>query len=133
MANLIAFNKMARISLIATLCLVLQSCYVQQYWFMVTNTKSGNVCIDGFELASTDPYAQQVGKSIYARYGENEGEKVFYSSEDPDPYTISSGCELINSTTTPNANLIISVEFYKNVIEPEYLGIPPKPDPNTIF
>ena len=94
---------------------------------MVTNTAAGNVCIENLQLAVTDPYAQQVGKIIYARYGVNEGEKLLYSN----PGRENLGCHEITANDAPVPNLIISVEFYKEVIEPEYLGTAPEPATNT--
>ena len=118
-------SKYFRILLICIASLILQSCTFPIYWFMVTNTASGNVCVEDFELSAVDPYAQKVSKILYARYGENGGEKFMFSNTDTSFYR----CDRadLSSIGAPKSNLIISVEFYKNVIEPEYLGINTNP------
>jgi hypothetical protein len=80
----------------------------------------GNLCVEDFQLSITDPYALKVSKILYARYGEGSGEKKMYAG------TIagSSACDKLNEYDAPRPNLIISVEFYKTVIEPEYLALP---------
>lgn len=125
------FNIFFKFILIFGLSLVLQSCSIPQYWFMVSNTNSGNVCVEELELAVSDPYAQTVAKILYARYGSNGGERTMYSNS----VSNSSSCIYAESIYDgiPKANLIISVEFYKEVIEPEYLGTAPEPATNTTF
>jgi hypothetical protein len=125
---MLKIKKYFNAALILCACLVLQSCSSYTYWFMVTNTQSGNLCVEGFELDVTDPYALKVSKILYARYGEKEGEKRMYSGSEGGKAT---ACENIPEYKAPMPNLIISVDFYKEVIEPEYLGTAPKPGTNT--
>lgn len=125
--TMLKIKKYFNATLIIFVFLLLQSCSVVSYWFMVTNTAAGNVCIENLQLALTDPYAQQVGKIIYSRYGVEEGEKPLYSN----PGRENLACNEITANDAPVPNLIISVEFYKEVIEPEYLGTAPKPATNT--
>jgi hypothetical protein len=103
----------------------LQSCSYPDYWFMVTNTKAGNVCVEDMELAVTDPKAKEVSTILYARYGANEGEKKMYAN--PGGF---GKCSEIREYEAPIPNLIISVEFYQQVIEPEYHGRKPSTDTN---
>ena len=72
-------SKYFRILHICIASLILQSCSEVHYYFLITNTKSGNLCVEDFELAITDPYAQKVSKILYARYGEGAGEKRMYA------------------------------------------------------
>lgn len=108
-----------KVLFLCILCIALQSCSEGHYWFLITNTKSGNVCVENFELTTTDPYALKVSKILYARYGEAEGEKRMYAGS----LGGTSACDKLTEYDAPRPNLIISVEFYKNVIEPEYLGL----------
>ena len=117
---MLKMSKYFRILLICISGLVAQACSEGHYYFLITNTKTGNLCVENFELAVTDPYAQKVSKILYARYGEGSGEKKMYAGS----LLGSSACEAITDRDAPRPNLIISVEFYKQVIEPEYLGIP---------
>ena len=120
---MLKMSKYFRILHICIASLILQSCSEVHYYFLITNTKSGNLCVEDFELAITDPYAQKVSKILYARYGEGSGEKRMYAGN----IGGFSACENITVYDAPKPNLIISVEFYKNVIEPEYLGVNANP------
>jgi hypothetical protein len=124
---MLKIKKYLNAALMLCACLFLQSCSIPLHWLMVTNTKSGNLCIEDMHLSVDDPYVQQVAKIIYARYGLGDGDHFAYSSDDHSE----SGCMYAESPVVPKANLIISFEFYKYVIEPEYLGTVPQPTENT--
>lgn len=111
-----------RVTFFILACLFVQACSEGHYYFLITNTKSGNVCVENFELSATDTYALKVSKILYARYGEGEGEKKMYAGS----IGGTSACDKLTEYDAPRPNLIISVEFYKTVIEPEYLGANPK-------
>jgi hypothetical protein len=118
---MLKINNCFRIALASLACFSIQACSEGHYYFLITNTKSGNLCVENFELSATDPYALKVSKILYARYGEGEGEKKMYAGS----IGGRSACDKLTEYDAPRPNLIISVEFYKTVIEPEYLGVPP--------
>lgn len=116
------YHKIARLVGVLTVGLLLQSCSQSTPYFMVTNTKSGHVCIQDMELSAGDPKAQTVAKIMYSYYGAIEGQNLgLYSGN------TSEGCNGITQldAPVPVPNIIISEDFYITYVEQPYLGITP--------
>lgn len=80
-------------------------------FFLVTNTRQGNVCVNRLAIDHGTPEAKIAAENLYAFYGYSKGETEIYSGS----YV---PCSQAKAYGARDPDLIIYADYYKSVIVP---------------
>ena len=108
-------KKLALAGLISGAALVLQACGgggSSDYAFLVTNTNSGHVCVEGLDVKATSAEAQTNATALYYYYGYRGGETDINSGEVT--------CSKIHDIGGRDPDVTISLDTFNNVVLPAY-------------